>query len=205
MTCSFVPNSIIHVLNNTSPYICWLPSGHLVHLLSKPFRQSAFPQSFLPRLFPGHVCRQRLFCNLNIGGRDSRELFNASSQWRKVKKMILGTEPKFHVDWSKNRQDRGLCMYYVYNNILFFQISRFLDVANASIVSHMLRNLIRIIFFTELFCLVQKPRNVLNSIFQCKSSKPHEQSKQQCHMILHLFGDICTLTLLNFTPNFFWS
>ena len=45
--------------------------------------------------------------------------------------MVLGMEPKFHADWSKNRRDRGLCS------------------------------------------------NVLNSIFQCKSSKPHEQPKQQ--------------------------
>ena len=138
MTCSFLLNSIIHVLNNTSvlAYICWLPSGHLVHLLSEPFRQSAFPQSFLPRLFPGHVCRQRLFCNLNIGGRDSRELVNASSQWRKVKKMILGTEPKFHVDWSKNKRDRGLYTFAF----------RFLDKANTSSMSYMLTNLTMIIF-----------------------------------------------------------
>ena len=37
-------------------------------------------------------------------------------QWSE--NLILGMEPKFHA-WSKNRQDRGLCMYCVYNNILF--------------------------------------------------------------------------------------
>ena len=46
---------------------------------------------------------------------------------------------------------------------------------------HMPRNLILMIwFFIEPFYLVLKPRNVLNSILQCKSSKPHEQPKQQC-------------------------
>ena len=70
--------------------------------------------------------------------------------------MILGMEPKFHADWSKNRRDRGLCMYCVYDNILFFQFSRFLDVAKAYSMPNLLRNLIMMILFfyrTLLSCL----------------------------------------------------
>ena len=51
---------------------------------------------------------------------------------------------------------QGLCMYCVYNNILFFYISRFLDVADASIMPHLPRNLILMILLfykTFLSCL----------------------------------------------------
>ena len=61
--------------------------------------------------------------------------------------MILGLEPKLHADCSKNRQDMGLCMYCVYKNIYFFEISRFLDVAKASSMLNLLRNLILMILF----------------------------------------------------------
>ena len=58
----------------------------------------------------------------------------------------------------------------------------YLDVSS---MPHMLRSLIlMILFFTEPFYLVYKPRDVLNSIFQCKSSKPHKQLKQQCSIIM---------------------
>ena len=40
-----------------------------------------------------------------------------------VEILILGMEPKFHANWSKNGRKRGLCMYCAYNNI-FFTISR---------------------------------------------------------------------------------
>ena len=55
-----------------------------------------------------------------------------------------------------------------------------------------------ILFFTEPFYLVQKPRNVLNSILLRKSSKFHKQPKQQCHYICKksgtmLSGLYCTL------------
>ena len=52
--------------------------------------------------------------------------------------LILGMEPKFHADWSKNRRARGLCKYCVNNTILFFEISRFLDVANTSSTPHLI-------------------------------------------------------------------
>ena len=96
--------------------------------------------------------------------------------------LITGMEQKFHANWSKNRRDRGLCMYCVQNNILFFQISIFLDVANASSMPHLLRNLILMILFlfyrTILSCV--KGENCVKSIIQCQSSKSYQQSKHQC-------------------------
>ena len=69
-------------------------------------------------------------------------------------------------------------IYVTFNQKLLFQISRFLDVANASSMPHLLGNLILTsLFFTEPFYLVQKLRNVLSSILHCKSSKFHKQPK----------------------------
>ena len=65
-------------------------------------------------------------------------------QKRWSENLILGMEPKFHADWSKNRRDRGPGTYCIYN-ILFF--SRFLDVTNASSVPRLIRNLILMILF----------------------------------------------------------
>ena len=50
----------------------------------------------------------------------------------------------------------GLYTYCIYNTTLFFQISRFLDVANTSSVLHLIRNLILMILLfyqTRLSCL----------------------------------------------------
>ena len=79
----------------------------------------------------------------------------------------------------------GACVCIAYITVYCFSyISRFLGIANVSSMPHMLRNLIlMILLFYRTFYLIQKPRNVLNSIFQCKSSKPHEQPKQQCNTI----------------------
>ena len=49
----------------------------------------------------------------------------------------------------------GLCMYCIYNNILFFYISRFLDEANASSMPNPFKKLNLMIFlFKEPFYLV---------------------------------------------------
>ena len=49
----------------------------------------------------------------------------------------------------------GACACIAYTTIYFFlDISRFLDVANASSMPHLLGNLILMIFFTESFYLV---------------------------------------------------
>ena len=50
--------------------------------------------------------------------------------------------------------------------------------------------------FSEPSYLVQKPRNVLNSIFQCKSSKLHKQPKEQCLALRYTYS-VVTGTLRN--------
>ena len=80
-------------------------------------------------------------------------------RWSEI--LILGMEPKCRLIQKQTRYISyipcmGLCMYCVYNNILFFQIFRFLDVANASSMPHLPSNLILMIlpfYRTILPCL----------------------------------------------------
>ena len=69
------------------------------------------------------------------------------------KNLILGMEPRFHADRSKNRWYRGLCTYCVHSNIWLFS---FLLAANTFSMPHLLINLILMILLfyrTILSCL----------------------------------------------------
>ena len=90
-------------------------------------------------------------------------------------------EPKFHADWSRNRRDRGLCMYCVYNDILFFQISSFLDVANVGMFDT-LSDSIRLLNFAKkmthsIFDSISFFQDSIKNIIQFKDNSTDSKEK----------------------------